>query len=310
MKWLWIAAFAVAVALAPSSALAQEGDNDEGLILRVSGDFVLARGETVSVLVVIDGNAQIEGTVTDSVLVVEGDAVVTGTIEGDLTVISGDIDLRSSANVNNVNSVNGDIVRAQGATVSGDVTERGSLRVGGAIAALFSLLFWLGMTIAALAAGLVFAAVGGHQLTEAGRVMKDPVKSILGVVFVWVALPIIAVVAMITLVGLPLGLGVLFFLLPALLFLGFIAAGQYLGRMIVGRSGREVGEHPYLATFLGVLILSLVILVPVLGAVIALLAAIWGAGALAMTAYQAAGGRGLSTQKPAGTQSVQPEAMG
>jgi hypothetical protein len=83
------------------------------------------------------------------------------------------------------------------------------------------------------------------------------VNTILGVVFVWVALPIIAALAIVTLIGLPLGLGVLIFLLPALWFLGLIVAGTRLGLAIVKVSGRESGEHPYLASFVGLLILQL-----------------------------------------------------
>jgi len=109
-----------------------------------------------------------------------------------------------------------------------------------------------------------------------------------------------------TLIGLPLGLGLLFFLLPALWFLGYIVAGARLGSFLVGLSGRESGAHPYLPTFLGLVLLQLGILVPVIGGLIAAVAGIWGAGALAYIAYRGAGGKGFAPAEPAPQGQVQP----
>jgi len=283
------------LAMAPATALAQSpDDNDEGFILRTSGDVVIPAGETVSTVIVIDGNLDVQGTVSDFVLVIKGDAVITGVVDGELTVISGDIDLQSGAKVHNVNSVRGDIIRAQGATVTGDIHERDNFRFFWAVAGVFSILFWLGMTIATVAAALVFAVIGGRQLKAASRLMTgEAVNAIIGTVVLWVGVPMLAVVAMITVIGLPLGLGLLLFLLPALGFLGFIVAGTRLGLAIVGLGSREVAEHPYLAAALGTFILQLLILLPFLGALIAIVAGVWGAGSLAFIAYRGAGGKGF-----------------
>jgi hypothetical protein len=306
---LLVALVAIFVAFGPALASADDGADDNGLLLRVRGDVVVSRGETVGTVIVINGDALIEGTVTHRVLVFRGDAVVGGTIEGSLTVVSGDIALRAAAHVDDVNSIRGDLVRAPGATVSGHIRERDNFAFFGWTGAVFSFLFWIAMTLAVVVAGLVFAAVGGRQLTEATRTMTgDAVNTILGIVFVWVALPLIAVVAMVTLVGLPFGLGLLIFLLPALWFLGYIVAGARLGGLLVGLSGRETGVHPLLATFAGLLLLQLLVLVPVLGSLVALLAGLWGAGALAYTAYRAAGGKGFRPAAAPGSTQPQPAA--
>jgi len=294
MKWTMILAAAVLLALSPAAASAQEADEPEDLLLRIGADVVIESGETVGTVVVIDGDLTIDGTVTDGVLVISGDATVNGSIDGDITVIRGDIRLESGSRVDNVNSVRGELFQAQGATVTGDIHERDNFNVAQGVVAAFSILFWLSMSVAVIVAGLVFAAVGGRQLTAAARRMtQDLAGTIVGAVFVWVALPAVAVLAIVTLLGLPLGLGILLILLPALWFLGYIVAGRWLGGLIVRTAGSEPGSHPYLATFVGLVLLQLLVLVPVLGAMAALLAGAWGAGALAISAYRAAGGRGL-----------------
>lgn len=298
----------VLLAMAPGTALAQSPDDrDNGFILRTRGDVVIPAGETVSSVVVVDGNLDVRGRVSNFVLVIKGDAVVTGVVERELTVISGDIDLKPGAEVHNVNSVRGDIIQAQGATVSGDIHERDNFRFIWAVAGVFSILFWLGMTVATVAAALIFAVVGGRQLKAASRLMTgEAVNAIIGTVVLWVGVPMLAVLAMITVIGLPFGLGLLLFLLPALGFLGFIVAGTRLGLAIVDLGGREVGEHPYLAAALGSLILQLLILLPFLGALIAIVAGVWGAGSLAFIAYRGAGGTGFEDTAPvAGQPQVQ-----
>ena len=49
----------------------------------------------------------------------------------------------------------------------------------------------------------------------------------------------LAVLAMITLVGIPLEIGLLAFLLPGLWFLGYIVAATRLGGFLAGLSGRK-----------------------------------------------------------------------
>ncbi len=309
MRWLAALAIAFALALVPASSSAQSPEDDEdGFILRVTGDVVIAADQRVSSIVVIDGNLTLAGTVTDFVLVIDGDALVSGSIEGDLTVIDGDIELTSSAVVDNVNSIQGDIRRAQGATVSGDIHERDNFQFFWAVAGVFSILFWLGMTVTMVASALVFARFGARQLTDAATLMTgDIVNSIIGTVFLWVGGPMLAVLAFVTVIGIPLGLGIVLFLLPALGFLGFLVAGTRLGMFVLGLGGRPRDRRPYLEAALGTLLLQLLILVPVVGAIAAFLAGVWGAGALAFVIYRGSGGKGFEPETapaataPAGT---------
>jgi hypothetical protein len=308
MKRLALIAIAFAMAALPASVSAQSPDEeDEGFVMRVDGDVVIGADERVNTVVVINGDLTLEGTVTDFVLVIEGNALVSGNVGGDLTVISGDIELTSTAVVDNVNSVRGDFVRAQGATVTGDVHERDNFRFFWGIAGIFSILFWVGMTVTMIVAALVFAHFGARQLTNAATTMTgDIVNAIIGAVFLWVGGPLLAFLAFITVIGIPVGIGILVFLLPALGFLGYLVAGTRLGTFLLGFGGREQTGRPYLAAALGMLLLQLLVLVPVFGALAALLAGAWGAGALAFNIYHGAGGKGFEAPPTPATPAAAP----
>jgi len=293
MRWTAAVLVAAMLAVMPGQAVAANGDGDD-FLMRVAGDVVVGAEETVGTVLVIDGNVVVEGTVTGSVVVIDGNAQISGTVEQEVVVISGSVNLLAGSRVDDVSLIRSDFTRADGATVTGDISEENDFGLAGGFIALFSILFWLAMTVAVIVSGLVFAAVGGRQLLTAARTMTgDAANTILGIVFLWIALPIAAGLAIATVIGLPLGLGIFLFLLPALWFLGLIVAGTRLGLAIVSRSGRETGDHPYLAAFVGLLILQLLILVPILGAIVVLLAGAWGAGALAYIAFRAAGGKGV-----------------
>ena len=295
MKWLLAPIIAFYFTLIPTLAFAEDGQAEDVLV-RVGADVHLAAGERAGTVIVIDGDALIDGEIAQAVLVINGNARVTGEVSGQLTVISGDIDLQPTAQVKDVTSIRGNIFRSEGALVTGEVHERegfGWLR-GAAI--FFSIAFWIGLTVALIGAGLIFAAIGGRQLREAARRMTaEPVNAILGVVFIAVALPALAGLAMATLIGIPFGIGVLVFLLPALWFLGYIVAAARLGDALIGLRLTQAADHPYAATVLGVILLQLLVLVPVVGVLVALLAGLWGAGSLAYSAYNAAGGRGFES---------------
>ncbi len=295
MNRLLILTLVLLLALAPATAEGAANDG-QGMILRVRGDVIIPQGESVGSVIVIDGNLTMAGTVKDLALVINGDATISGSIDGDLSVISGNIELTSQARVHNVTSVRGDLVQRQGAVVTGKVHERDNFRVFWAAASVFGILFWVALTVALVVAALVFAMIGGRQLTDAAHVMTgDAVNTILGTVFLWVALPILAVLAIVTVIGMPLGVGILIFLMPALWFLGYIVAGTRFGMLITGITGQNHSPHPLLSASLGIFVLQLVVLVPIIGAIIGFIGGVWGAGALAYVAFRAAGGKGFSS---------------
>jgi hypothetical protein len=281
----------IVLALSPGLAQAEDGV-DEDVLIRVGADVRIAPGERAGSVIVIDGDAIIEGEVANSLLVIGGNARVSGQVGADLTVISGDVDLLSGAQIHNLISVEGNVTRASDASVTGDIRESDGFMLAGWIIAAISVLFWLGITVALIGAGLIFAAIGGRQLREgAQRMTGEVVGVIVAAVFLVVAAPVIAAVSMATLVGIPFGIGLLVFLLPALWLLGYIVSGARLGGTLVGLASKGSGDHPYAATVLGIILLQLIILIPGIGILVALAAGLWGAAALLVGAFKAAAGR-------------------
>jgi hypothetical protein len=293
------------LAFLPTGAAAQDGDEeDEGFLLSANNPLTIGADQRIGTAVVINDDATVDGTVTGALVVINGNATVSGTVEEDVTVINGDLDLADGSTINDAFMVNGDVTQAAGATVTGDIEEREDLGFQWGLAgSIASFLFWLATTVVILVAGLLFAAVGGLQLSvSAGNITRRIGPTLLTTVILWIGVPLLAVVAFVTVIGIPLGIGILVFLLPALWFLGYLVSGTALGAAILRAFNRVSGpRHPYVAALLGLFILQIIVLVPFLGWLIALLAGLIGAGALALLAWKAWRGRGAQAEAVAAT---------
>lgn len=300
LRTLLLASFAFTLALLPSTALAQANDDEGDFALRIRGDYTVSQGESVGTLVVINGNAVVEGTVRDFLLVIDGTADISGTVE-ELTVVSGDAVLRDGATVRqDVLLIRSDMEQQPGSTVGGEVERRSRVFFRGAWV-LFGVFFWLGATAALIIAGLVFAAIGGRQLAAAtANLSEQPGQSILAAIVVVVVLPVLAVLAMLTIIGIPLGIGLLVFLLPALAFLGFLVTATWIGQLILSGFKRDrPATRLYLPVVIGVLILQVIALIPGFGWLIWMLASLYGLGGLVYLGWRSARGRPTPPEQPA-----------
>lgn len=289
MRRLTLLVLVLCLAALPSTALAQEDADDEGgLLMRFNGDVALPQGDSTQALIVLNGDADIAGEVREFLLVVNGDIRVSGTVSGEITIINGTLTLESTARVNNISLIESELQEEPGSVIAGETSTRSrwSGWFTGAVI-LFGFLFWVAMTIAVLVAGILFAAVGSRQLGEAGRLMGERVgPSILTGVITMIALPILAIIAIVTLIGIPLGVGVLLFLWPALAFLGYIVAGTWLGSLMLRRTPLGSRDHPYAPAILGLLVLQAVMLIPWFAPLVFLLGSIWGTGALVFMLFR------------------------
>jgi hypothetical protein len=273
----------VLILLFPGLAAAQTVDiDDEGLFLRVSGDITVAANERIDNVIVVDGNAVVNGTVTDTLMVISGNATVDGTVEGDILMIDGTLRLEPAATVKDVTLIRATLDRADGATITGDLTEQDNYAGFGWVGAIFSFAIWVGVTLVLVVAALVFALAGGRQLTATGELLRRrPLQAILAGVALFVGLPILAVLAFVTIIGIPLGVVILLVVMPALWVLGYIVSGTWIGRKVTAALGQVEQPHrPLLAAALGVLILQVIGLIPALGPLVTLIAGMVGAGAL------------------------------
>jgi len=261
-------------AVSASAADDSEDDNDRIVLV---GSVLVDRDETVHDLIVVDGDVTIRGEVTGDVIVVDGDVTIRGSVAGDVVAVSGQATLGQRGRVAG-DLVYGDEkpVQAPGSRVSGDVEK---FKIGDAsIVAVIG--FWIGFTISLLLLGVVLlllAPRAGQAVARTGK-EKPLLAALVGLVALFL-LPVIAILACITVIGLPLGIVLLLLILP-LYAVGYLSAGLVVGRLILKKA-------LILALVAGVVILQLLTLIPIVGGIVGFLATIFGLGVLLVTLFRA-----------------------
>ncbi|MET0276434.1 MAG: polymer-forming cytoskeletal protein [Acidimicrobiia bacterium] len=303
-RMLAILALAVVVVVslaAPAGAALTTARSHERLI-SVSGGVVVAEDQVVDGPVVsIDGPAVIDGTVTEDVVVGRGRLTINGRVDGDVLVVRGSIVISGTVR-GNVVALDGRVTTEDGAKVNGDVTSRlrpniapdtvrgdvkklnaGNLFAGLIIALLIFL--WIAVTVSVAILGLLCVLLfprAADVTAEAGRRFWRTLGwgALIGIIG-----PILAVLLLSTVIGIPLGFGMLS-VLNVLAPLGYVASSLILGRLMVkGTStGARIG-----AFFAGFAIMRAVALLPGIGFLAWFLVCIYGLGALVQAAWR--GGR-------------------
>jgi hypothetical protein len=283
-----LAGLALAVGLAGVALAADPFPHNGRVVITTQGDVTIPAGEHADLVVVVQGAANIEGEV-NSLVVIDGTAnlagarlesviAVTSHVEvGDGTVIGGELQ-RLDSTVHQTGNVE----------IAGGITDL-AVRFFQAASVLAPALFllWLGFGLSTMVAALVLAALASRQVREAGRLITaEPLLTgLIGLLSV-IAIPVTAILLMVTVIGVPLGLGVLLAVLPLLAYAGYLTAAIWTGEWILHRTDPAVQrERPFLAAILGVVVLGLVGLVPVLGLIVTV-ASLLGLGALIRIAFR------------------------
>lgn len=271
----------VPVALAADGALPHTGR----VLVSVQGDVAVPAGEQADVVVVVNGHGAIAGQV-NTVVVIDGSVDLAGaTVESIVAV-------RSPVNIGPDSVVRGDVM-----TVDSLVHQQGNAQVQGVVrdmamdlagfglvlaSALF--LLWIGFAIAAIAAGLLLAALAARQVRAAEALIShEPGQTFLAAL-VGLIVPMLVIGALFaTIVGAPLAVGILVGLWPLAAFLGYLVAGIWIGDWILGRmSPTTQRERPYLAAVIGIVILEIAGIFPLLPAI----AGLFGYGAVLLLAWR------------------------
>lgn len=272
-----VAAGALVLSMA-GPALAQDDGSgvDENDQVVLTGRLNIESDRTVNTAVIFNGPASIEGTVREDLVVFNGDTEISGAVNGDVIVFNGDVAVRSGA------EIGGDLVTRttpqveEGATIRGsrsNIATRFDFEAAG-FAGRFA--WWLGYTISVLVLGLLLLAFAPHLDEAVAYAVRNRLGASIGWgVALFFLLPIAAVLLLLTIVGLPLGLFVLFAL--ALIYtIGYTVAALGVGRLAMRSSSR------YVAFLVGLAILRALALIPIVGGLLWLLAAVWGLGLLAV----------------------------
>lgn len=277
MRRALLAGLLVLFCLVPAAnASADANANGDDRIVLV-GSVLVDREETAGDVFVIDGDVTVRGTVTGDVIVVDGDVTIRGTVEGDVVTVAG------LATLGRAGRVQGDIVYADdepvqtpGSQVGGevkkfDVADAGILGAIGAFIAITLSMFLLGLIL------LLLAPRAADAVARTASA-KGLVSALVGLLAFFL-IPIIAVAALFTVVGIPLGIVLLLLVLP-LYAISYVTAAFALGRRII--KGSRI-----LAFLVGLVILQLLTLIPIAGGLIGFLAVVFGLGLLLMTLFRA-----------------------
>jgi len=296
MKRLLFVATSVALLLAlfAPAALAAEPMSDKGSVLvSVNGTVDVPAGDRLDLLVVVDGEARVGGEVK-TIVVAGGTATLSGATAETLVVVDGSADLQAGTTVTGeVRTLRGSVTQQPGASVLGSTkTLEADLAALGLLLIPAFILLFLGLGIAAIAAALLVAALGARQVREVESLIgREPGQVLVAGIVGTVVLPVLAILMIVSVLGAPVGLAVLFILLPALAFLAWIVAAIWIGDWIVARlRGEPEPGRPYLAAVLGVIALAIAGLIPFVTAI----ATLFGFGALLLAAW-----RVLRPQAPA-----------
>jgi hypothetical protein len=280
------ASTAILLALLAPTALAAEPVTAGGsVILSVDGSVDVPAGQRVETVVVIDGSARIAGTV-DTLVVAGGTATLAGATVDSVFVVDGTAELGPGTTVTgDVGTLRGTVTQGAGAVVQGSVRALDTDLAALALLAIpFFIVLFVGVGLAALVAALVVAAFGARQVRGAGALISDqPGLVLVAGIAGTVALPALGILLVMTVIGAPIGLGLLLVVLPAIVFLGWIVAAIWIGDWLVARmrGSREPGR-PYLAALLGVIVLAAAGVLPFVTAI----ATLFGFGALLLAAWR------------------------
>jgi hypothetical protein len=303
-----LAATAFVLALAgPLVAQTAEPAADRSFVV-FTGKLDVAEGDVFRDAVIFDGDAAIAGQVVSNVVAFNGDITVSGTVGEDVVALNGRVTVASGAQIGgDVASRDGADV-AEGATVGGVVTSQGLPTDFdlGQYATVSRIAIWIATSVSSLVLGLLLLLFAPRAGEAVAATATERLGRSIGIGFaVFFGVPIAGFIAFVTLIGIPLGAGILLGL--ALLFwVGYVAAALAIGRQLVRPPTSRL-----LAFLAGWTILRVAAIVPEIGGIVWFLATVFGLGALAVAA-RAAGRDGrqadpaVARDAPAGVLTMPP----
>ena len=291
----------------PSPGPAPESFGNQVVLL---GRVEVPRGQSVGEVVVFSGRVIVEGIVRGDVVVVDGPITVSGQVSGSVIALDGSIHLAATAQVGGDVIARDRVIVAAGAAVQGAMTEDASFNLSRPLRAVATFVSWLAVAVSTLLLGLVFAFVAPRALDRTGEAGRTaPWASAGWGVILAVGIPLVSVLAVALVLGIPLGIGLLLSLLFFAL-LGVVVTAHTVGRAVVDRDRRTVT-----AFLAGWGIATVVGVIPYVSGVVFGLAAVFGLGAATVAVWRARGPRrsgpppgkhraGAVTPLPTGSQEV------
>jgi cytoskeletal protein CcmA (bactofilin family) len=293
--------------LGPFVTIAGAGTGPRGLDDRnrriAVGDVFVDATETVDgPLIAIDGQGVVEGAVDGSAFVVNGDVRVRdgGFVDGDVFVVKGDaiisgridgdvVVLRGRAVIRDGGTVTGDVSSTEtprverGGRVRGDVNDINLGSILRSIGVGLLVFWWVAVTASTLILGAVMLGLFPRAMEAAADVGRSRSwwHALLVGLGVVIGMPIVAFLAVGIVVGLPLALGIVG-AMGLVHAIGYVVGAYFLGRAIL-----KPPRNRWSAFFLGWGILRALAILPGIGVLVWIAAAVYGIGALTVVAVRA-----------------------
>lgn len=250
----------------------------------ITGGAVVSAGQTAGDVVVLDGAVRIAGRVTGDVVSVSGPVRVTGRVDGDLIAVSDRAFLGPAARVG------GDLrygderpVLAPGASVGGEISNEDWADAVNGWGWVSAFVWWLAVSVSTLIVGALLVWLAPGALYAAERAVREHLGATVGWgVAIAIGVPLLAILALVTVVGIPFGVALLLAAVPVLL-VAYATTAWIVGRRVL----RNRSTSPWAALLAGWGILRVLALIPVAGALVGLAATVVGLGALAVALWQA-----------------------
>ena len=262
----------------------QPRDPDETQVV-ISGRVIVAEGETVGGVVILNGDARINGRVDGTVFALNGDVIVRGSVSDDVIAMNGRVIATDGARIGGDVASREDARISPGATVRGDVesvSRRFALGRAGLVAAI---VIWFAVIVSTLVFGLLLLVVAPRAADAFADAGRTAVGASIGLgIAAAIGLPIAGFLLLASVVGLPLGVVVLL-TLGFLYMLGYVAAAYFLGRIILSPP-----KNRFLAYLVGWGILSVAAAIPVLNVLVLIAATVYGLGMIVVAIFRARSG--------------------
>jgi cytoskeletal protein CcmA (bactofilin family) len=272
------------LAFTPAGAAAQTPESSaRGDRVVIVGPVTIDRGESARDVVVIDGPVSVAGRIRGDLVVVSGPLRISGTVAGDVLAVADRATLAPGARIG------GDLVYGDerpvvpgGATVEGDVDRVNVDEITDPAGFVGAAALWIAVSVSALVLGLLLLWLAPRALNAAFAAASTGTGPTIGWgLLLFFGLPILAVIALVTLVGIPFGVALLLALVP-LYAIGYTTSAWLLGRRLVGPPRGRV-----LAFLAGLAILRVLAIVPILGGIVWFAATVVGLGALVVAIWRA-----------------------
>jgi cytoskeletal protein CcmA (bactofilin family) len=272
----------------PALAGSPPSGTERGDQVVLSGDVVVHRSEVSGDVVIVHGTARVLGTVHGSVVVLDGPVEVSGTVDGDVVSLTGPTSLLAGARVKgDVWAPRGKVRIEVGAAIRGSLRRGNPLRLLAPSALVTKLGVWVAISASTLLLGFLLLLLAPRAADAVfAAVTARPGASVWWGVGLLVGIPLASVLAVVTLVGIPFGIG----LLLALAFLysvGYTWSVWVVGRALVRPSRHARRPRRYPAFLAGWAVMRAVGFVPFLGAATWVAGAAFGLGLMLVSVWGA-----------------------